>query len=58
MLDYFFSLELFPQFVLKLDNHFEEDCSWVGVILAFPHLFPLPAVEQAWTVYGRIYANR
>lgn len=40
------------------DNHFEEDCSWVGVILAFPHLFPLPAVEQAWTVYGRIYATR
>ena len=25
LLDYFFSLELFPQFVLKLDNHFEED---------------------------------
>lgn len=40
------------------DNHFEEDCSWVGVILAFPHLFSLPAVEQAWTVYRQVYGNR
>jgi hypothetical protein len=40
------------------DNHFEHDCSWVAIPLAFPQYFPADAVEHAQGVYDRIYARR
>ena len=39
------------------DNHFEEDCSYVAVVLAFPHLFSAETVEESKTIYACCYAG-
>ena len=40
------------------DNHFEEDCSYVAVVLAFPRLFSAETVEESKTIYARCYAGK
>lgn len=40
------------------DNCFEEDCSWCGVVLAFPHLFSAEDVIAAQNTFNAFYANK
>jgi len=40
------------------DHYFEEDCSYVAVVLAFPHLFSAETVEESKTIYARCYAGK
>ena len=40
------------------DNCFEEDCSWCGVVLAFPHLFSAKDVIAAQNTFNAFYANK
>lgn len=40
------------------DNCFEEDCSWCGVALAFPHLFSAQDVINAQNTFNAFYANK
>lgn len=40
------------------DNCFEEDCSWCGVVLAWPHLFSAKEVIAAQNTYNSFYANK
>jgi hypothetical protein len=37
------------------DNHFEEDCSWCAVVLAWPDLFAAEHVKQAKATYDGVY---
>jgi hypothetical protein len=40
------------------DNAFEEDCSWCGVALAFPHLFSAKDVIAAQNTFNAFYAGK
>jgi|Laugresu1bdmlbdd_1035124.scaffolds.fasta_scaffold00093_9 hypothetical protein len=39
------------------DDHFEEDCSWCAVPLAFPSLFSANVVENARECYAHSYGR-
>jgi hypothetical protein len=39
------------------DNHFEEDCSWCAVVLAWPELFKPYEYQAACMTYDAVYAN-
>lgn len=40
------------------DNCFEEDCSWCGVVMAWPQYFSAKTIEAAQQTYSAFYAGK
>lgn len=40
------------------DNHFEEDCSWCAVVMAWPEYFDSERKHRAEMMFNRFYAHK